>query len=524
MISSVSIELLLAASLLAPAGQPAAPSPKPAEAKPAEAKPVKPAEAKPAEAKPAEAKPAQPKPGEPKTSPATGPEAPAEPVGAPGPGPEEPTSATAEPKAPGAAAGSSASTSGRRYSARGPEPSAEKTTGEEQPAADAKQDEWIHRWKPQANTFEVGAYGGVWFPSRRLELFHPEPDLDRYGNQHLRRAAPHVGLRAGYYPLAYVGVEVEGGVIPTRTLGTDGRATAWALRANVIGQLGLWSVTPFLLVGTGLMGMSSPGAPVGIGNDQDVAIQIGGGVKVFVNRNIQLRLDIRDVITNRFGIGEGLTSSPEILLGFTWMLGRRTPKKAEPPVETEPPPPANDRDRDTVIDEEDFCPDTFGMPPRGCPQVCVDDNDADGLPNPEDKCVDEPETRNGFEDGDGCPDEIPRELEEIAGVIEGIFFDNDKDVIKPISKPVLDRAVTTLKRYSDIRVRIVGHTSSTGGYRHNIDLSQRRAASVKRYLVEQGIEESRLETDGVGPDQPIDTNETPEGQARNRRIEFTILE
>jgi outer membrane protein OmpA-like peptidoglycan-associated protein len=73
-------------------------------------------------------------------------------------------------------------------------------------------------------------------------------------------------------------------------------------------------------------------------------------------------------------------------------------------------------------------------------------------------------------------------------------------------------------------VRIVGHTSSTGGYRHNIDLSQRRAASVKRYLVEHGVDEKRLETDGVGPDQPIDTNETPEGQARNRRIEFSILE
>lgn len=415
------------------------------------------------------------------------------------------------------AAAAAASTSGRRFSARGPG-----EASEPEPEPEAKEDKWIHRHPPRANTFEVGVYGGVWFPSRRLELFHVADGLPRDGNQDLRRVTPHVGLRGGYYPLRFLGVEVEGGVLPTRTQGTDARATAWALRANVIGQLGLWSVTPFLLAGTGLMGMSSPAAPVGLGVDQDVAIQLGGGVKVFITDQIQLRLDIRDVITNRFGVGEGLTSSPEILLGFTWVLGRRkAPASKQEPA---PVPPTNDRDGDTVIDDDDFCPDTFGVPPRGCPQVCIDDNDADGLPNPEDRCIDEPETRNGFEDDDGCPDEIPVELVEIAGVMEGIFFDNDKDVIKPNSQPVLDHAVETLQRFGDVRVRIVGHTSSPGGYRHNIDLSQRRAASVKRYLTEHGVDEARLETDGVGPDQPIDTNGTPEGQARNRRIEFTIIE
>ena len=534
MISSVSIGLTVAAMLLAPGSGDASP-PKTTAPAPAPGKTAAPGE--PGKTTPVSGKTT---PASGKTTPASGKTTPAgsEPDEAKPVGPVQEPAATTGPEAtptsspaPAAQTGpstspsnakGSAAVSGRRYSARGPEPTGEAAAAEAS-EEDPKKDDWIHRWAPQANTFEVGAYGGVWFPSRRLELFRPADGFPRDGNQDLRRAAPHIGVRGGYYPLRWVGVEVEGGVIPTRTLGTDARATAWALRANVIGQLGLWSVTPFLLAGTGIIGMSSPNVPEGLGNDQDVAIQLGGGVKVFINRNIQLRLDVRDVISNRFGVGEGLTSSPEILLGFTWVLGRRD-KEPKPQPREEPPPPANDRDRDTVLDEDDFCPDTFGMPPRGCPQVCLDDNDADGLPNPDDACPDDPETRNGFEDDDGCPDEIPRELEEIAGVMEGIYFDNDMDVIKPNSQPVLDRAVGTLQRYPDIRVRIVGHTSSPGGYRHNIDLSQRRAASVKRYLVDHGIDESRLETDGVGPDQPIDTNETPEGQARNRRIEFTIID
>ncbi len=490
---SLSISLGLAAALCAPpAGETSTPDrPTPPEEGPAPPGPdAPPAEDGAAEASPAESQPAE---GEPTAT--------------------EPAAET------GAAAGGSASasgptaTAGRQYSARGPEDNA----GDETEPVEEREDKWIHRYPPTNGMAEFGAFGGVWFPSRRLELFVPEE-----GHQFLRRAAPEIGLRAGYYPIRFFGVEVEGAVIPTRTQGTDGRATAWALRANVIGQLGLWSVTPFLLAGTGVLGMSSPSGPEGIGNDQDVAIQLGGGVKVFINHHIQLRLDIRDVISNRLGVGEGLTSSPEILLGVTFNLRRR---KQEQVKEPEPPPPTpdNDRDGDTVIDEEDYCPDVYGVPPRGCPQVCLDDNDADGLPNPEDQCPEDPENRNGYEDDDGCPDEIPPELDEIAGVMEGIFFDNDKDIIKRGSQPVLDNAVDVLTRFPKIHVKIIGHTSSTGGYRHNIDLSQRRAKSVRDYLVSHGIDTERLETDGVGPDQPIASNETKEGQAKNRRIEFKII-
>jgi OOP family OmpA-OmpF porin len=117
---------------------------------------------------------------------------------------------------------------------------------------------------------------------------------------------------------------------------------------------------------------------------------------------------------------------------------------------------------------------------------------------------------------------LPKELEDVAGVMKGIHFDVDKDTITKDSKGVLDRAVDVLKQFPQVTVEVSGHTDSTGKYEHNMDLSRRRAAAVKRYLVENGIDESRITTSGYGPDKPIDTNETKEGRFNNRRIEFQI--
>jgi len=379
-----------------------------------------------------------------------------------------------------------------------------------------ERNKWIHRWAPERHMFEFGIYGGVWFPSRHLELYGPNPDLPNSGHQRLRTVAPEFGLRAAYFPLRFLGIEIEGGAMPGRTRETDVRATAWALRGHLIAQLGLWSITPFMLAGTGLVGMQSDAVPRGLGTDQDVAIHFGGGAKVFINRWVMLRLDVRNVVSNRIGVGEGLTSSPEILLGLSFTLRTKKKRSARPST--------GDRDGDRILDNEDYCPDVYGEAPRGCPQVCIDDNDGDGIDNVDDTCIDDPETRNGFEDGDGCPDEVPPELSDLAGIMEGIQFDTDKDTIKADSKPNIDNAVAVMKKYPTVRVRVVGHTDIQGGYKHNIDLSRRRAEAVQKYMVEAGVEPDRIQTAGVGPDQPIDSNETAPGRARNRRIEFQILD
>ncbi len=405
-----------------------------------------------------------------------------------------------------------------------------------------KDRKWIDRWAPERNTVELGIYGGVMLPARDLELFEADRTLPRQGFRPLGRAAGDFGARVGYYPIRYFGIEVEGGAMPSKAGGE--RATLWTARGQVVGQLGLWSVTPFAVVGAGAFGVVSPRAAVG--NDVDAALHLGLGVKAYLSRRAMLRLDLRDVITARRGVSDGATNTIEILLGLSVVLGRKKDRDGDPPVEPIEQP--KDRDGDGVLDQDDQCIDVPGDKPTGCPpegdkdgdgfvdskDACVDvpgvapdgcpnpDADNDGILIPDDECPEQAETRNGFEDGDGCPDEVPKEFGELE-VLEGVFFDVNRDTIKPESKTKLDEAVAALKKHSSVRVEVSGHTDSTGNRDHNMDLSQRRADAVKKYLVDQGIDASRIETRGAGPDEPLDSNSTKKGRAQNRRIEFRIL-
>jgi len=119
---------------------------------------------------------------------------------------------------------------------------------------------------------------------------------------------------------------------------------------------------------------------------------------------------------------------------------------------------------------------------------------------------------------------VPDAVKKISGVIQGIYFDVDKDTIKPRSKAVLDKAVSVLKEFPGTRWNIQGHTDSDGSRDHNVDLSQRRAEAVRTYLVDHGIDSGRLVPQGFGPDEPIDTNATSAGKAKNRRIEFRLID
>jgi OOP family OmpA-OmpF porin len=106
-------------------------------------------------------------------------------------------------------------------------------------------------------------------------------------------------------------------------------------------------------------------------------------------------------------------------------------------------------------------------------------------------------------------------------LIYGILFDFDKDVIKSESKPTLDEIATLLKSNPELKLRIVGHTDNKGTAEYNSDLSQRRAANVVAALTsEYSIEPGRLSSEGAGMTQPVDTNDTDEGRAKNRRVEL----
>ena len=109
-------------------------------------------------------------------------------------------------------------------------------------------------------------------------------------------------------------------------------------------------------------------------------------------------------------------------------------------------------------------------------------------------------------------------------VLRGVNFDFDKSEIRPDAAVILDEAVSILSGKPDVQVRVAGHTDHTGPDAYNQGLSERRAASVVKYLTEHGIAASRLSSVGYGESRPIATNETREGRALNRRVELEVLE
>jgi len=183
-------------------------------------------------------------------------------------------------------------------------------------------------------------------------------------------------------------------------------------------------------------------------------------------------------------------------------------------------PPDGDDDGDGVPNAKDRCPTQPGRPELdGCP-----DDDGDGIPNLDDRCPQVP----GPAENQGCPVEQGEPLVEIEAkrlsLKDTIHFDTDKDTIQAESFPVLDQVARILKDHPELaHLRIEGHTDNVGGADYNKELSARRAASVARYLVGQGVAAARLTTAGLGFERPIATNETALGRARNRRVEFTIL-
>jgi OmpA-OmpF porin, OOP family len=107
--------------------------------------------------------------------------------------------------------------------------------------------------------------------------------------------------------------------------------------------------------------------------------------------------------------------------------------------------------------------------------------------------------------------------------LKNIYFDFDKTTLKAESYVELNKVVDFLKQNSKVSVEIAGHTDSKGSDDYNLNLSQGRSQSVVDYLISQGIDAARLQAHGYGETKPIDTNETEEGRANNRRVEFTIL-
>ena len=191
--------------------------------------------------------------------------------------------------------------------------------------------------------------------------------------------------------------------------------------------------------------------------------------------------------------------------------------------------PDPDNDKDGILDKDDKCP----MEPEdkdswedadGCPDP---DNDKDGILDAADKCPNEPETVNGNEDQDGCPDQAkgPVQIEHGKITAPPVFFATDKDVILSQSFPILELIAQTFKDNPWVKkVRIEGHTDDKGSDDHNMKLSQRRTESVMKFLIDHGVDAERVEARGYGETRPIESNKSEKGRAKNRRVEFIIID
>ncbi len=212
--------------------------------------------------------------------------------------------------------------------------------------------------------------------------------------------------------------------------------------------------------------------------------------------------------------------------------------------------PDPDNDADGILDADDNCPDDAEdfdgyRDEDGCPDP---DNDGDGVIDARDNCPDEAEDLDGFQDGDGCPDPdndgdgVLDAADQCANtpagvavgpdgcplaaaittqlVLEGVAFGHNSAELAPESFAVLDKVVESLAAYPEVKVEVQGHTDSTGPAAYNLDISSRRAAAVREYLIMGGIAPERLTSVGYGEDMPVADNGTREGRAANRRVEL----
>jgi OOP family OmpA-OmpF porin len=183
-----------------------------------------------------------------------------------------------------------------------------------------------------------------------------------------------------------------------------------------------------------------------------------------------------------------------------------------------------DRDGDGIPDAEDACPNVPGVK-TGDPKTngCPSDRDADGIPDTEDACPDQAGPRDPDPKKNGCPPAFVQGTE--IKIRDPFKFRYNSIELDPAGDPILDAVLAFLKAHPELqRVRIEGHTDNVGGVEFNVNLSDGRAASVRKWLVAHGIEASRLTSHGYGQARPVDSNDTEQGRRNNRRVEFHIEE
>ena len=299
---------------------------------------------------------------------------------------------------------------------------------------------------------------------------------------------PFIGLGLGYVVNPKWTIEAWYTDSNTEFYGTD--VDANELRLDALYHLAESNgLTPYIVAGIGEMSFDS-----NAGDVDETRVNLGVGLKKAITEKLNFRGDVR--LFN--SLDEEMTDLG-FQLGLNYALGASTPKVL-------------DSDGDGVLDNADACPNTpagVNVNTQGCPL----DSDNDGVYDYQDKC---PNTDAGLKvDADGCP----LKLTKTVNIELEVNFDNNSAVVKPAYNAEIKRVADFMAQYSNTVVEIQGHTDGSGAADYNQKLSQRRADSVAKILVSKfSIDASRVTAKGYGKSQPIASNQTTEGRAKNRRV------
>ncbi|WP_146165947.1 OmpA family protein [Stenotrophobium rhamnosiphilum] len=261
------------------------------------------------------------------------------------------------------------------------------------------------------------------------------------------------------------------------------------------------AVAPFISIGGG----AENDRTLAIGNKTSGVAHAGGGFLIALNnsRTAALRVEAGRyaIFNDDYNPARNHILDTRISAGVQIALGGRA---APVPVPVEAPPPA---------------PVAAPAPPPPPPVVAAPvgpkDSDNDGVLDGNDQC---PDTPRGMKvDAKGCA------IKAASIVLRDITFETNKAVLTTEAKASLDKVVAGLKGQPSMNLQIDGHTDSTASNAYNLKLSKERAASAKKYLVDSGIDASRLQSQGFGETKPVASNKTAAGRAENRRVEFKVL-
>ncbi|WP_075186402.1 OmpA family protein [Teredinibacter haidensis] len=256
------------------------------------------------------------------------------------------------------------------------------------------------------------------------------------------------------------------------------------------------NVQPYLSLGWG-----QGETEVGSFSNESTATNVGAGIKWFLNENFAVRPSVNHFFNTEYDEDH---TTVGLTLSYLWG-GASAPKPT-------PAPKPTDRDGDGVADASDRCgstPSGVSVNAMGCPL----DTDGDGVYDYQDKCA---STAAKLKvDAKGCP----VKLTDTVSIDLNVNFDSNSDVVKAQYFSEIRRVAKFLSQYQGTKAVIEGHTDTSGSAAYNKSLSQRRADSVARVLVqEMGVAQSRVSAMGYGEERPIADESTREGREANRRV------